>query len=505
MSANKRFFSQTLTLAGATVALVFALSPALGAGPAGSASHVDASHVDASHFDDWALAGSSDVAPAAAPTAAAVQISTGEDPSTVLASWARPSGQVVAQGVALEPAGKPGKPVEVIPVGADMHAVVLPRPPGGGALQATVTVVTTGGAVEIGPSQPFEWPARGAGGTRVSADSAPQPCLGASYGLGNVSVDGYRGFQGSYCLPPAFQGGTGAFCVDHGLYYPIGVDAYGWRPAVVGDGVPLGNQYGQAANPADLARAAWVLGKWAGSTDPARAVAIGIIIHAVMGDYPGLAVADLDPPAMQITGGDPASIAADVGTMWAASGSLAGPYTVTVNAGTGSLTVGRTTRGWVTVAGRGGVGEAGVPIDFSGSSGVTVTPDQPAVTGTDGSLGFTYTPTASSIRLAAAAAADLPGDGLTLWSPTTATVPVQRVVTVGPTVRPSASVTLAAQLPAQAKLVKHSSEPSVLAIGAGFGFDVQQSRAAGAWSTVAPRDTDQMGGMALVAGLDPGT
>ncbi|PZR78988.1 MAG: hypothetical protein DLM65_11665, partial [Candidatus Aeolococcus gillhamiae] len=82
----------------------------------------------------------------------------------MLASWARPSGQVVAQGVALEPAGKPGKPVEVIPVGADMHAVVLPRPPGGGALQATVTVVTTGGAVEIGPSQPFEWPARGAGG-----------------------------------------------------------------------------------------------------------------------------------------------------------------------------------------------------------------------------------------------------------------------------------------------------------------------------------------------------
>nr|MDQ2754467.1 SpaA isopeptide-forming pilin-related protein [Actinomycetota bacterium] len=163
-------------------------------------------------------------------------------------------------------------------------------------------------------------------------------------------------------------------------------------------------------------------------------------------------------------------------------------------------------RGRVTVKGRGGEPVTGVPLDFGASAGVNVLTDQPAVTGPDGSLGFAFTPTAATFSLAAKVNADLPGPGLTLWVPTTASVPVQRVVTGGPPTRPAGSVTLAASPTGQVTLVKQSDDPAWLPLTIGFGFDVQRpSGLGGAWATIAHRDTGADGTTAPVTDLPPGS
>lgn len=444
------------------------------------------------------LATVTDVTPASAGSTSAVTVSTGEDPTSLVVSWAAPPTPVTA-AVAVYPAGMvSGSPVASVPVAPGNDAVVLPTLPPASSDVATVTLAGASGATVLGPSAPFS-PVPAA--HRVSnAAATPGPCGGSGYGPGRVSVDGYAGFQGSYCLPPAFTAGTGAFCADHGLDYPFGVPGYTWASSVV----PLVNQHGMAADPANVARLAWIIATWGVTPDPARAVAVGIITHAVMGDYPGLAVADLDPPRLTVSGGDPAAITADVGAMWHASGSLAGPYGMLIQPGTGPFSVGGTYQGKAVLTGRGGGPEAGVPVSLAGATGATVTPAA-GTTGADGSFSFTWSPTAAQFSLVATTGTPMPGTVPTLWRPVTAPVPVQRVLTAGPAITPAASVKLAANTPASLTLVKVSADPAWVPIGAGFSFDVaQQSGPGGAWQTVAQRQTAADGTMAPITGLAAG-
>ena len=341
------------------------------------------------------LATITDVTPIPAASPAAVTLSAGEDPSTVVVSWPAPAQPPSATAVDVyrspsAGAGAGAGPLLVsVPVAAGAHAVALPALPPGGTAVVTVVLSAPSGTTTLGPSAPFPTtpsPAPSSASSSGPARSAilspppsvPVPCLGAGYGVGRVTVNGYAGVQGSYCVPPAFTSGAGAFCADHGLDYPVGVAGYGWVSSVAGTATALSNQYGRATDPADVARLAWIYATWATTTDPARAVAVGIITHAVMGDYPGLAVADLDPPRMAVAGGDPAAIVADVGTMWHAAEAAAGPYTMHIDPGPGPFTVGGQYHGRVVLTGRGGGPEVGVPISVSGA---TVAADPAATTG----------------------------------------------------------------------------------------------------------------------------
>lgn len=465
------------------------------------------------------LATITDVTPIPAASPAAVTLSAGEDPSTVVVSWPAPAQPPSATAVDVyrspsAGAGAGAGPLLVsVPVAAGAHAVALPALPPGGTAVVTVVLSAPSGTTTLGPSAPFPTtpsPAPSSASSSGPARSAilsppasvPVPCLGAGYGVGRVTVNGYSGVQGSYCVPPAFTSGTGAFCADHGLDYPVGVAGYGWVSSVAGTATALSNQYGRAADPADVARLAWIYATWATTTDPARAVAVGIITHAVMGDYPGLAVADLDPPRMAVAGGDPAAIVADVGTMWHAAEAAAGPYTMHIDTGPGPFTVGGQYHGRVVLTGRGGGPEVGVPISVSGA---TVAADPAATTGADGAS-FTWSATAPTVTLAARAAVPLPGTDVTVWRPATARVPVQRVLTAGPGVTPAATLNLTANAPATLTLVKQSADAAWVPVGSGFSFDVAQPTGpGGAWVTVASRQTAADGTIAAVTGLLAGT
>lgn len=453
--------------------------------------------------------------PATSPTAGppaseAVEIASGETAGTLVAHWTSEPGDGPAS-IALYDAGATGAaaPLVSLPAAPGIAGVALAGLDPAQAYRAEVTVSGAHGTRTVGPTQSFragpDGPVFAAPSSEAAARTASASpagvCTGASYGVGAVSVDGYAGMQGSYCLPPAFTSGTGAFCVDHGLDYPLG--AYQWSAAVVGDADPLVSQYDRAANPADVQRLAWVVATQGATTDPARAVAVGVITHAVMGDYPGLSTSDLSPSRLSVTGGDPGAISADVASMWSASGGAAGPYQVSVSAQPGPYLAGQPYRGAVSVTGRGGAPEASVPIDFSATTGASVIADQPAQTGPDGSLGFTFTPTGSALDLKAAAAA-LPADTLTLWTPLRPPVAVQRVVTSGPPVAAGGALELSATLPAQATIVKQSTDPVALPVGAGFGFDVAAAGAGGAWNVIAHRDTAADGTTSPVTGLSPG-
>lgn len=441
------------------------------------------------------LATITDVTPLPAPSPSAVKVSAGEDPSSVVVSWPAPAHPVTATAVDLYAGSPAGAPIVSVPVAAGAHAVALPPLPPGAKDVATVTLSAPSGATTLGPSAPF-------GSQTLSAGSVPVPCLGAGYGVGNVTIDGYAGVQGAYCTPPAFTSGTGAFCADHGLDYPAGVSGYGWAAAVEGTGSALLNQYGRAADPAAVARLAWIYATWATTTDPARAVAIGAITHAVMGDYPGLTVANLDPPQMSVAGGDPAAIVADVGAMWHASGAAAAPYTLRIDPGPGPFTVGGRYHGRVVLTGQGGGAEVGVPISVTGA---TVTPDTNGTTGPDGAMGFTWTPSTPTVTLAARAAVPLPGTDVTVWRPATAPVPVQRVLTAGPGTTPATTVNLTANAPSTLTLVKQSADAASVPVGSGFGFDVAQPTGPGGASvTVASRQTAADGSVAPVTGLRAG-
>ncbi len=390
-----------------------------------------------------------------------------------------------------------GTPLAVVPTRGGADGVLLPPLPADMPFEAVVTVTAGGGTRRLGPSAPYT---PGPSPTSESDDGLPPPCLGAGYGLGAVAVDGWAGVQGSYCLPPAFAAGTGAFCVDHGLDYPRG--DYDWAASEVGEGTALVDQYGRAADPDDVARLGWVLGTYGSTTDPARAVAVGVIVHAVMGDYPGLSVADLWPPHLIVAGGDPAAVEADVGAMWLASGQVGGPYTVALAAAPGIHLAGRNSAASVTVTGRGGGPEAGVVVDLSASTGATVTPAE-VTTAADGRADFSFSPTGPAVGLEARVATGLPGDTLELWTPQRPPVAVQRVVTAGVALHPAASMQLSATVPATAVLRKVSTDPAV-AIGAGFAFTVAL-QAPGGWQVVATRTTAPDGSMAPVTGLAPGT
>ncbi|MDQ2729027.1 MAG: SpaA isopeptide-forming pilin-related protein, partial [Actinomycetota bacterium] len=392
-----------------------------------------------------------------------------------------------------------GAPLVSVPVAAGAHAVALPTPLPGGVDVATVVLSGPSATTTLGPSAPFSTPP-----SRAAAPPAGStPCLGAGYGVGRVSVDGFAGVQGAYCTPPAFTAGTGAYCADHGLDYPAGVAGYGWVPSVAGTATPLTNQYGRAASPADVARLAWIYATWATTTDPARAVAIGVITHAVMGDYPSLGVGDLDPAHVVVVGGDPGAIVTDVGAMWHASGATAGPYAVQIDPGPGPFTVGGHYHGRVVLTGEGGGPEVGVPISLTGP---TVTPATAATTGSDGTVGFTWSPTQPAVTLAARTGVPLPGSDVTVWQPATAPVPVQRVLTAGPGVAPATTVNLTANAPATLTLVKQSADPAWVPVGSGFSFDVAQPTGpGGGWVTVASRQTGADGSIAAVTGLQAGT
>lgn len=459
------------------------------------------------------LATITDVTPIPAASPAEVTVSAGEDPSSVVVSWPAPAQPASATAVDVyrraSASAAPGALLVSVPVAAGAHAVALPALPPGGPAVVTVVLSGPSGTTTLGPSAPFPTtpsPASSSSPARLAAPSPPAsvpvPCLGAGYGVGRVTVDGYAGVQGSYCAPPAFTAGTGAFCADHGLDYPVGVAGYGWVSSVAGTATALSNQYGRAADPADVARLAWIYATWATTTDPARAVAIGVITHAVMGDYPGLAVADLDPPRMAVAGGDPATIAADVGAMWRGSEAAAGPYTMQIDPGRGPFTVGGRYHGRVVLTGRGGP-EGGVPISLTGA---TATADPAGTTGADGALGFTWSATAPTVTLAARAAVPLPGTDITVWRPATARVPVQRVLTAGPGVTPAATVSLTANAPATLTLVKQSVDAAWVPVGPGFSFDVAQPTGpGGAWVTVGSRQTAADGTIAAVTGLRAGT
>lgn len=446
--------------------------------------------------------------PAVAPASGAVDIASGETAGTVVAHWTSEPGDGPAS-IDLYDATATGAaaPLISLPAAPGIAGVALTGLDPAQAYRATVTVAGGHGTRTLGPSQSFragpDGPVFAGPASEATSHiaSAGGVCTGAGYGVGAVSVDGYAGMQGAYCSPPAFTSGTGAFCVDHGLDYPLG--AYQWSAAVVGSSSPLVSQYDRAANPADVQRLAWVVATEGATTDPARAVAVGIITHAVMGDYPGLSTADLSPSRLTVTGGDPGAISADVASMWSSSGGVAGPYQVSVSAQPGPYLAGQPYRGAVSVTGRGGAPEASVAIDFSATTGASVIADQPAETGPDGSLGFTFTPTSAALDLKAAAAA-LPADTLTLWTPVHPPVAVQRVVTAGPVVAVGGALELSATLPAQATIVKQSSDPLALPVGAGFGFDVAAAGAGGDWNVIAHRDTAADGTTSPVTGLSPG-
>ncbi len=447
-----------------------------------------------------------DVTPIVAASPSEVTISAGEDPSSVVVSWAEPDRPVSATAVDVStdasPLGSvPVAPSVSVPVAAGAHAVALPALPAlppGATHVATVVLSGPSGTTTLGPSAPFP-----ATPSPPASATPPVPCLGAGYGVGTVTIDGYAGVQGAYCTPPAFTSGTGAFCADHGLDYPGGVVGYGWVSSVAGTATPLSNQYGRPADPENVARLAWIYATWATTTDPARAVAIGVITHAVMGDYPGLGVGDLDPSRIAVVGGEPAAIAADVGAMWHASEATAGPYTLQIDPGPGPFTVGGRYHGRVMLTGQGGGPEVGVPISLSPA---TVTPDGAATTGADGAMGFTWSPTAPTVTLAARTAVPLPGADVTVWRPATAPVPVQRVLTAGPGVTPAATVNLTANAPASLTLVKQSADAAWVPVGPGFSFDVAQPTGpGGAWVTVASRQTGADGSIAAVTGLRAGT
>ena len=450
------------------------------------------------------LATITDVTPVLASAAPAVTVRAGEDPSSFVVSWPPATRPVSAAAVDVYAAGpgassvgsEAGRPLVSVPVAAGAHAVALPTLPPDATDKVTVVLSGASGTTTLGPSTPFTT-------TTAPPAATSVPCAGAGYGLGQVSVDGYNGFQGSYCTPPAFTSGTGAFCADHGLDYPVGVAGYGWASSVAGTAAPLVNQYGQAANPADVARLAWIYASWAATPDPARAVAIGIITHAVMGDYPGLAVGDLDPPGIAVAGGDPTAVVADVGAMWHASGATAGPYTLQIDPGPGPFTVGGRYHGRVTLTGQGGGPEVGVPVTLTGAP---IAPDGSGTTGADGTMSFTWTATAPSVTLAARTAVPLAGTDVTVWQPATAPVPVQRVLTAGPGVAPATTVNLTANAPATLTLVKQSADAAWVPVGAGFTFDVAQATGpGGAWVTVASRQSAPDGTIAPVTGLRAGT
>lgn len=172
---------------------------------------------------------------------AAVRVGAGEDPSSVVVSWsARPAsagpppeslasagpvsgGPVVAGTVDVYPARRgAGRPVVSVPVAPGADAVALPGRLPAGTDVAVVRLAAADAMTTLGPSAPFSAPQFPAAEFRTQSSAVPLPCRGAGYGLGRVSIDGYTGFQGSYCLPPAFTSGTGAFCADHGLDYPFG-------------------------------------------------------------------------------------------------------------------------------------------------------------------------------------------------------------------------------------------------------------------------------------------
>lgn len=456
--------------------------------------------------------GGGPVAPPAGggPAVGAVTVASGETADMVVAHWdpgtasgpaavdlydaatASPTSQPPLLSVPVAP-GRDGVALGVLDPSRVLVAVVTTTGPGGARLASRSFRPTADGPVTIGA----------VGASSLAGPSAAQVgCRGGGYGAAVVTVDGYAGVQGSYCLPPTFSDGSGAFCVDHGLDRPAA--AYGWTASPVGDGTPLVSQHGRAAPAGDLQRLAWIVGTWGSSTDPARAVAVGVVTHAVMGDYPGLGASDLSPPHLAVTGGDPAAIVADVAAMWAASAVSAGPYQLSLSIDPGPYQAGRPARGSLVLRGQGGTPVAGVPIDVSATRGASLVADGTAVTGPDGSLGFSFTPTSPDVALAASTGVALPGTGLSLWTPGRSSVAVQRVVTAGPGVRPSAVLHLAAAVVGTATLVKASSDPTTVAVGAGFAFDVAAVGADGVATTVAARATAADGSMAPVTGLAAG-
>jgi len=264
---------------------------------------------------------------------------------------------------------------------------------------------------------------------------------------------------------------------------------------------PLLNQYDEPANAADVARLNSVVTLWGSTADPARATAIGVIAHAVMGDYPGLSTGQLDPATFRVAGGDPAAIAADAAAMWGTSGADAAPYRMTISLAAGPYDVGHLAAGSARLTGVGGGAVVGVPIDFSGSAGVSVLGVVPVRTDASGVVEFHFVPLSSSLRISAAAPASLPGPDVEVWTPTGAGVPTQRVVTPGRLVAASASVTVAAQGSGQATLVKVSADPSAVPVGSGFRFSVARAGAGGQWVPVAVRSTTAAGVIAPLRGL----
>jgi hypothetical protein len=426
-----------------------------------------------------------------------VTVGAGEAPGVEVVHWDANAGESGPGVVDLYDADAPDPlataPLATVPTAPGSSGVVVPPLTAGIRYEAMVTVTGGGPVRRLGPSAPF-----GAGPVAASLVSpAPSPCLGAGFGPGAVSVDGFAGVQGSYCLPPPFVGGTGAFCIDHGLDYPR--SAYRWVATSAGPGDPLTNQYGRTVDPRDVERLAWVVATWGSTPDPARAVAVGVIAHAVMGDYPGLTVADLAGGALTVTGGQPAATVADVRSMWASSGA-AGPYRVTVTSGPGIPTVGSPLTVTVTVTGSGGAPESGAAVSLGASTGIA--PAAGGITGADGTVTLPVTPTSPDIDVVATVTTPLPADTLTLWTPQAPPVPVQRVVTAGAPLHPSGSVSVSVTRPATATLRKVSTDPAVT-VGAGFSFAVAVDDA-GAWVPVATRATAADGSMASLTGLLPG-
>jgi len=173
------------------------------------------------------------------PAGSAVRISAGEGGKGLIASWTLPPGPVTGEGLrvtGLSAAGAPEFPPGsdswslAVRTGADavsLAALALPVPDAGGSYEATVTVLSAGASRQLGPSAPFSAgsvgsasPPEASGSPGVGDAGVSSPCEGSTYGVGAVAVDGWAGYQGSYCRPPAFVAGTGAFCIDHGLDYP---------------------------------------------------------------------------------------------------------------------------------------------------------------------------------------------------------------------------------------------------------------------------------------------
>ena len=226
------------------------------------------------------------------------------------------------------------------------------------------------------------------------------------------TVGGYRGWYGSWTT----AGDRGAYCLQHARQQP--------RPGLAYDVVP--STAGRVHVEGDAGpRLAYLLGRYGGTGDPARAAALAVLAHAAVGDT--LTVADLERVASDL---DPRVRAATL-ALWAEAGEQRGPYAVAVSL-TGSTAA-------LTVRSATGHGVGGAAVSWSGSTVVATGSD--AATDAGGVARLHFRPGAPGALLSATATVGgLADDAFEVWIPRDQDVQTVAVGRPLSTVSASASV-----------------------------------------------------------------